>query len=479
MGEPFKISAWYIRDFKTIEVREVLPNGNHVVISGPNASGKTSHLDSILFALQGLRKGDPVPVRHGTDEAEVILELSNGDTGDDLTIRRTVDKDGKVKLHVARDGRKVENKQQGVIDTLLSKYMLNPIDFLKLRPQDQLDTLLALGSAPAPVAEVKEITGANHPPEDGETAFKYLDRLSGDKDGHYYELRRSAKYEADTAAKALDEARETRRNTPEVKLSGDANEQGDSIAVMERQQEEYNEAHGALTMAMTDKRAKVELANAMHARGLEAKGRVEQAKALLAKAEEELEDVRKRYATVSASVNVAEGIVEAADRRLQQCPDIRPAIQQAKAKQSEIIRNQKAATEWQAACDRVTQLTAKKKEADLKHEKYDTILEKLRDLRKKSVSDIDIGVQGLECGDGLLTVEGVPLPAASAAQQFKVACGIAIKQNPRLRLLRIDEGERLDHRSRMQLYDIADKNNCQVILTAVTDQPDLTVTITE
>jgi hypothetical protein len=60
-----------------------------------------------------------------------------------------------------------------------------------------------------------------------------------------------------------------------------------------------------------------------------------------------------------------------------------------------------------------------------------------------------------------------------------VACAIAIKQNPKLCLLRIDEGERLDQRSRIQLYNIADQNNCQVILTAVNDSDDLTVNISE
>ncbi len=477
--KPFKIMAWYIKDFKNIEVREVLPNGKHVAIVGPNASGKTSHLDSIVFALQGMAKGQPLPVRNGADEAEVILELSNGDPENDLRIKRTVDKDGKVKLKVSRDGCNVENAKQGVIDTLLTKYMLNPIDFLRARPQDQCDALLALGTNPPPVQDVVEIAGQSIPAEHGEKAFQYLTRLSGDRDSYFYNLRREAAHEAAVADKALEEARELRRKTPEVKLTSDPADLNKDIAAMERQQEEYNEAAGALQTAMVNKKTKIDIANATHARGTAAKQRVEDAKVALARAEEELGICRDQYSYESKNAAAAVYMVEKADKNLQQCPDLRPAIQQAKQKQSDMIRDQRAAADWETACKRVTDLTVKKKEADLKYEKQDEILTKLRALRKKLVDDIDIGVSGLECGDGLLTVEGIPLPAASAAQQFKVACAIAIKQNPQLRLLRIDEGERLDQRSRIQLYNIADQNDCQVILTAVSDSDDLTVNISE
>lgn len=476
---PFKIHAWYVRDFKTIEVREVLPNGNHVVISGPNASGKTSHLDSILFALQGLRKGEPNPVRIGADDAEVILELSNGNQADDLTIRRTVDTDGKVKLQVSQNGARIENQKQGVIDTLLSKYMLNPIDFLKLRPQDQLDTLLALCSAPPPVEAVEIITGQKTPAVVGETAFQYLTRLSGDKDGHFYELRRSAKYEADVAVKALDEARETRRKTPEVIVSEDASQLNKDIAILEGLEEQRQK------IAADYDQCKARYA-AAHAKVLGCQATVDYEQKHIEELEANLAIRRTRLAEAIEARDARAGDLDgfevagkAARDKLAGANDCREQLKTAKINLAEVTNNQKAATEWTAACERVTQLTVTKKEADLKYEKLDGILEKLRDLRKKTVNDIDIGVSGLECGDGLLTVEGVPLPAASAAQQYNVACGIAIKQNPKLRLLRIDEGERLDQRSRMQLYNIADKNGCQVILTAVRDQPDLTVDIME
>jgi hypothetical protein len=54
-----------------------------------------------------------------------------------------------------------------------------------------------------------------------------------------------------------------------------------------------------------------------------------------------------------------------------------------------------------------------------------------------------------------------------------------MRQNPRLKLLRIDEGERLDSHSRETLLRIADEHGWQVILTCVRDGDALKVEIVD
>lgn len=460
---PFKLMAWHIRDFKTIQVRDVQPNGEHVEITGPNASGKTSHLDSILFALCGLDKNQPLPIRHGANEAEVCITIDNGNPDDELMITRGVDRDGKMFLEVLRGGSAVKSAKQTVINTLLSKYMLNPVDFLKLRPQDMKDALLQLCKEPPPVDKVQEITGREYKAKEGDTAYSYLTRLSGDKDGVFYELRKQAGAKVDQAEAALVDAK--RNCAPKVDEPADMKVLTAQLQELEAIQKVSRDKAAALDAT----RQRYDLARRQQAAAEQA---VTNAQATLDAAKLELARKMDDVEQVTAAGQLAKLDAE-------QHPDRTADLEAMRAQFATVASKQKAYAEWQASQERINRLIVARKEADVAYDAANETLAKLRTLRQDVIRGIDIGVAGLECGDEGLTIEGVPLPAASMAQQIKVACGVAIKQNPQLRLMRVDEGERLDHRSRMQLYNIADQNDCQVVLTSVSNDDNLTVKIVE
>lgn len=476
---PFKLISWHVRDFKTIEVRDVEVDGHHVLIEGPNASGKTSCLDTIIFALKGLEKDQPNPVRFGAKEAEVEITISNGMEGEDLTIRRRIDKDGKMKLEVERGGEKCKDAKQGVINLLLTKYMLNPVDFLSLRPQDQKDALLALCNTPPPVEEVEKITGVRTAPKEGENSYLYLTRLSGDREGIYYDARKIATHEATVADNALEEARATKGAMTPVAHPGDPEDWDSQLDSLHRKNDAYTKASLAMQLADAER-------SVANQRMAEARLQMVAEAERVSKMRRELEAAEARHLAACEVHRIKIGLAALSDtafalatQAAAEAPNVSDQILAKNAERKKLLAQLDQYNAWKVAVDRVTTLAVKRKEAEVRKEKADDILTKLRDLRKKAVTGIDIGVAGLECDDEGLVIEGAPLRAASMAQQLGVACGIAIAQNPKLRLVRVDEGERLDHRSRMKLYDIADQKDCQVILTSVNDQDDLTVSIVE
>ncbi len=125
-----KIQQLTVENFKRIRVIEVKPDGDVVRITGRNASGKSSCLDSIQAALAGKSASPPEPIHRGEDEAVVEIE-----TDGDLKVRRTW-KGGSSKLTVYRSGSRVTSPQR-VLDELYSAVALDPLAFLSLSKEDQ------------------------------------------------------------------------------------------------------------------------------------------------------------------------------------------------------------------------------------------------------------------------------------------------------------------------------------------------------
>jgi hypothetical protein len=110
-------------------------------------------------------------------------------------------------------------------------YSLDPIEFIGLREQEQIDLVMSLVELPAPVDRVETITGEQWPARAGERADEYLLRLIADEQsgktlGEIYVLRRDAGREADSKVKALDDTRRQLLDLggpvkPEERLSGD------------------------------------------------------------------------------------------------------------------------------------------------------------------------------------------------------------------------------------------------------------------
>jgi hypothetical protein len=91
----------------------------------------------------------------------------------------------------------------------------------------------------------------------------------------------------------------------------------------------------------------------------------------------------------------------------------------------------------------------------------------MRNLRLHLLDGADLGVKGLAIGDGELRLNGHPFEQASEAEKTTVACLVAMRQNPALKLMRVDDLEHMGVHSRRILFEMADKYDWQILCAAV------------
>ena len=144
-----KIISLQADNVKRLRAIHIEPGGNPAVeIAGRNGQGKTSVLDSIVYALGGGRAQAARPIRDGEHGARVILDLG------ELIVTRTWTAEGKTTLTVkAADGSKFTSPQS-VLDKLVGSLSFDPLAFSMLPEKEQVAALLALVDLPFVPAEL-------------------------------------------------------------------------------------------------------------------------------------------------------------------------------------------------------------------------------------------------------------------------------------------------------------------------------------
>ena len=147
-----KIINLKAENIKKIKAVDITPTDNTVVITGKNGQGKSSVLDSILYALGGkdALKDTPKPIREGQENASIELDLG------DYKVVRTFNKLGTTRLEVlTKEGAKYSSPQS-LLDDIVGRIAFDPLAFAQMRPDEQKAVLLdVLGLA----KEVEELQG--------------------------------------------------------------------------------------------------------------------------------------------------------------------------------------------------------------------------------------------------------------------------------------------------------------------------------
>jgi DNA repair exonuclease SbcCD ATPase subunit len=143
MSDHLRIVELYAENVKRLRAVHVVPGDDPVVIiGGNNGQGKSSLLDSIMWALAGKRTEDAVPIRRGADEATIDLALGDAN-GMRLQAHLTIAA-GKRELVVKdADGRKQASPQK-ILDALYSAVAFHPLAFAEDEPAKQAATLRKL-----------------------------------------------------------------------------------------------------------------------------------------------------------------------------------------------------------------------------------------------------------------------------------------------------------------------------------------------
>lgn len=136
-----KIVSLQSENIKRLVAVEIKPDGNLVEITGKNGQGKSSVLDSIWWALAGAGNIQEQPIRKGETTAKIRLDLG------DIVVTRTFTarEDGEYTTAITVENAEGARYQspQFMLDKLLGSLTFDPLEFARMPPKAQFDTLAA------------------------------------------------------------------------------------------------------------------------------------------------------------------------------------------------------------------------------------------------------------------------------------------------------------------------------------------------
>jgi len=407
--KPLKIVSLQAENVKKLVAVRIDPRGNLVQITGKNGAGKTSVLDSIWWVLAGAGSVQKAPIRKGQERATIKMDMG------ELIATRTFARkeDGGFTTSIA-----VENAEgarfpspQKLLDSLLGSLTFDPLEFARMKPKDQFDTLKRF----VPGVDFAAIDNANR----GDFAKRT-------------EVNRRAK-EAETRAGAI--------AMPPITPA-----------------ERIDES------ALVDELAAVGEHNAELERRKERRQQVaEEAKAKRLKAEEYRTKAAELRQQAEAAENTAAGLDEAAGT-LEDKLSTAEALPEPKDA-AEVRRRLEAAKQSNAVLDHIARRTELLEEARKLEAEAKTITERMeaRELEKReAIAKAELPVPGIGFGEESITLNSVPFEQASSAEQLRASLAIAMASNPRLRVIRVREGSLLDEDGYRIVAEMAAERDFQV-----------------
>jgi hypothetical protein len=409
-----KIVKLTAENIKKIRAVAITPQGNVVQITGANASGKTSVLDCIYFALAGAAALPSKPIREGEESAKIILDLG------ECVVTRKFTSDGKTTLVVeAQNGSRFPSPQK-MLDSLLSGLSFDPLAFTRFEAKKQLETLKSLVTLDT---DVDALDGQNQRDYETRTETnREVVRLKGQLAGVKIPDVPLTDLELDESAllKEMEEAATINSNISRVRAN--ASEAGTRRVSLSQQ--------------------------------------VELAKATLTRLTGELQK--------------AEAAAQLAD---QQVAQLREPIDIGQVR-FKVERARNAATSKRAIAerDRLTALLqAKGDEADQLTQAMALRIKQ----KEEAIARAEMPVKGLSFGEGEVLFKGVPFAQASSAEQLVVSTVLAMRANPKLRVIRIQDGSLLDSHNLELIGKLAERGDYQVWIESLSSSDPCAVHMSE
>jgi hypothetical protein len=446
-----RIIGLQVENIKRLVAIDIKPTGSLVVISGRNAQGKSSVLDSIFWALASARVVQGVPIRRGENRARIRL-----DCGEIIVTRQfKKDAEGEVTTGVTVESEKGArfDSPQRMLDELLGVLCMDPLDFARLggNPEGKRKQFKILQQF-VPDYDFDEQDGLNK--RDNE------DRADLNKQWKQAQAAADLiKFPDDTPDKEQDEdvlvAQLTSAADKNAENAKRRENRKNAAAKVEKLKADIGLADGKLEVAIADaersagetiERLRKQIAaeeNALRERisNLQAEDRQHRKEA-----GEEIERIEKL-------IREADEIPEDTDLAL-----LRESISAARATNILVRR-------------KIEQAGHVKKAASLK-EKADALTSAMASrqiAKEKAIAAAKMPVPGLGFGDSEIQLNGLPFDQASDAERLRCSCAIAIAQNPKLRVMRIREGSLLDSAGMRIIDEMCEAHDFQAWVEVVTD----------
>lgn len=414
---PLRIIGLMAENFKRLVAVEIKPTGNVVEIVGPNEAGKSSIMDAISAALGGDDAVPEMPIRKGETEATIRVDLG------EMVIIKTfkMREDGKSFITRFRvenaDGFKATSPQT-LLDGLLGRFSFDPMEFDRLKMPEKFEVMKSF------------VPGID---------FAALAK-SDEKD-------RKDRTDINRDIKAL------AAQITAIAIPKDApTEKVDEAALVE----EIGQV-GTFNGEIEARKARREQAAAeIQTKRKEADDAMTRVKALRAEADK-----------LEAAAMAADAAADALCTKLREAPPL-----DAPKDVAEVRARLDAAKAVNAIVDRRVSraaLQAKHDSLKAKSDALSTAITKRQVDKIEAIANAKLPVEGLEFGDGVILLNGIPLDQCSAAQRLRTSVAIAMAVNPRLKVLRINEGSLLDRRGMQIIAEMCEGRGYQAWVEKVDD----------
>lgn len=388
-----KIIHFKADNIKRIKTVDITPKNNTVIIGGKNEQGKTSTLDSIMYALSSARGLPSLPVRRGEDEGVIELEFEG------LSVRRVILASGRTELSVRDNSGIPVSSPQRVLDSFLSKLTFDPAAFASFEPKEQIKVLKGL------------VTG-----------FDFAASERGIKD--LEEKRR-------VIHQRLSDAETRNKDNPYDPSLADL--QPIDTAEMLKQFSAIGEAKAAKTALQNE---------IVRAKGL-------------------IRDYENQILEVVSKKTQVEQWLSANEPKLERFVVPSEEAIQAQLESANALNDKLRANE--SAMKGFLELKDLTREA----QNFTKEIEARRAERLAAISEAQLPVSGLSFDEDGVYFGGIPWDQLSGAQRIRVSVGMGIALNPKLKVLLIRDGEKLDEDNLKIIQEMADEYDYQIWIERV------------
>lgn len=402
-----KIVQLQAENVKRLKAVEISPEGHIVEITGRNGQGKSSVLDAIWWALAGTTHIQAVPIRKGENEARIRLDL--GEIKVVRTFRKREDQTFTTSIAVeSTDGARYPSPQR-MLDGLLGALSFDPLAFTRMDRKEQLHAMRRF----VPGVDFEAIEAANKADFDRRTEVnRQVKALRAQAAG--------IAVPADAPAERIDDAA----------LVAELEQAGDHNALIER------------------RRA----------------GR-EAAAAEVKRLDAEAERLRGEIAVLTDRLRDTEGTADQKRGQLANAETLPKPIDTA-ALRERIA----AASRLNAAFDARNRRAGIERDAESAEEQSAVLTNAIADRKaamQAAVAKAEMPVPGLSFGADEILLDGVPFDQASSAEQLRTSVAIAMAANPKLRVIRVQDGSLLDEEAMRILAEMAQAADYQVWIEVV------------
>lgn len=420
-----KIISLKAENVKRLKAVTITPDGNLVVVGGKNGQGKTSCLDSIMYALAGGKSLPKVPVRRGEEKATVELDLG------DLIVKRTFTAAGGTALQVTNKQGLKHPSPQAILDAMVGTLSFDPLEFARgSKPEDdrrRADTIRAL-------------VGLDFSKHNAEYKTLFDERTMVGREVRTLESRLSVLPQPKAGLPADEVSAESILKEQQEAATKNADNQKQRVGAeqLRRSANELAHEENAIRMQIESLESDViRLQQQIAAKKI-------QKSDLAVKAE----SARKTAVTAEEKVTKLQDIdLTPFTTKLRDVETTNLAVRQQRERS-------KVADDLKAKKASVDSLTAK--------------LEGIDKAKRDSIAAAKFPVDGLSVSEsGEVLFNGLPFSQASGAEQLRVSVAIGLALNPKLRVLLIRDGSLLDEEGLGLVAELAAQADAQVWMERV------------